>query len=79
MGYSANVHRTVQHELKIKQLEEKLAILEGKLHLKHRNTPSCPLPSDSAPLSQPDLETKAASKQRHGSLPPLKPIEPRQM
>ena len=50
-------------KLEIKQLNAHIDILEGKLHLQHRNTPSCPLPSDSASLSQPNLETTAASWQ----------------
>ena len=50
-------------KLEIKPLNAHIAILEGKLHLQHRNTPSCPLPSDSASLSQPNLETTAVSWQ----------------
>ena len=53
----------LKDKLETKELKAHLAILEGKLHLQHRNTPSCPLPSDSASLSQPNLETTAVSWQ----------------
>ena len=50
-------------QLAIKQLNAYIAILEGKLLFQHRNTPSCPLPSDPASLSQPNLETTSVSRQ----------------
>ena len=50
-------------ELENDELKAQLARLEGKLHIQHRNTPSCPLPSDSASLSQPNLETTTVSWQ----------------
>ena len=53
----------LKDELELKELKARIAILEGRLRLQHRNTPSCPLPSDSASLSQPNLETTAVSLQ----------------
>ena len=43
------------------ELKAQIATLEGTLQIQHRNTPSCPLPSDSASLSQPNLETITVS------------------
>ena len=49
-------------ELENDELKAQIATLEGKLQIQHRNTPSCPLPSDSAVhqyLQNPHQQLKA--------------------